>query len=250
MEGSNFLKNSQIIVLGICIALGTIFSSYIFSQSILKFKKFSTELISVTGSAEKKITSDLMVWKLDFSKRDSSMTQAYQQLQADSKTVKDYLISKGIKNDELILAPIQTSVIYRKNEKGNNTNEIEAYGLTQEMEVRSTDVSKITEVSRQATELINQGIDLVSCAPEYFYTKLAELKITMLHEATQDAKKRAEEIASSSGNKIGVIRTARMGVFQITPVNSYEISDWGTNDTTSLDKKVTAVVKADFAISS
>ena len=70
----------------------------------------------------------------------------------------------------------------------------------------------------------------------------------MLREATKDAKKRAEEIASSSGNKIGAIRSAKMGVFQITPVNSYDVSDWGNNDTTSLEKKVNAVVKADFAI--
>ena len=79
-------------------------------------------------------------------------------------------------------------------------------------------------------------------------TKLAELKIQILREATMDAKKRAEEIASSSGNKIGVIRTAKMGVFQITPVNSYDVSDYGSNDTSSLEKKVNAVVKADFSI--
>ncbi|MFA5160529.1 MAG: SIMPL domain-containing protein, partial [Candidatus Omnitrophota bacterium] len=42
--------------------------------------------------------------------------------------------------------------------------------------------------------------------------------------------------------------SAKMGVFQITPVNSTEISDWGMNDTTSLDKKVTAVVNASFSI--
>ncbi|MBI4970275.1 MAG: SIMPL domain-containing protein, partial [Candidatus Omnitrophica bacterium] len=79
-------------------------------------------------------------------------------------------------------------------------------------------------------------------------TGLGELKIEMLREATKDAKKRAEEIATSSGNKIGPIRSARMGVFQITPVNSYDTSDSGYNDTSSLEKRVTAVVKAEFAI--
>ncbi|MDD4879214.1 MAG: SIMPL domain-containing protein, partial [Candidatus Omnitrophica bacterium] len=43
-------------------------------------------------------------------------------------------------------------------------------------------------------------------------------------------------------------RSADMGVFQITPVNSTEVSDWGSNDTSSLEKKVFAVVHADFAI--
>ena len=44
------------------------------------------------------------------------------------------------------------------------------------------------------------------------------------------------------------MRSARMGVFQITPINSFEISDWGTNDTSSFEKKVTAVVNVTFSI--
>ncbi|MFA5340100.1 MAG: SIMPL domain-containing protein, partial [Candidatus Omnitrophota bacterium] len=70
----------------------------------------------------------------------------------------------------------------------------------------------------------------------------------MLGMASADAKKRAERIASASGNRVGRIRSADMGVFQITPVNSTEVSDWGSNDTSSLEKKVFAVVHADFAI--
>ena len=52
----------------------------------------------------------------------------------------------------------------------------------------------------------------------------------------------------ATGNKIGAIRSAKMGVFQITPVTSTDVSDWGVNDTTSLDKKVMAVVTVSFAI--
>ena len=60
--------------------------------------------------------------------------------------------------------------------------------------------------------------------------------------------KRAKNMVVSTGNRIGLMRSARMGVFQITPANSYEISSWGINDTSSLDKKVTAVVHVSFAI--
>ena len=120
--------------------------------------------------------------------------------------------------------------------------------LAQEIEIRSSDVVKITEVSRQATELIEKGLEVISQAPEYFYTKLPELKLAMLSDATENAKKRAESMAKASGNKIGSIRSARMGVFQITPVNSFDVSDYGMNDTTSLEKKVNAVVNVEFAI--
>ncbi len=249
MNENNFMRNSQIVVLGLCIALGTIVSTVIFSNGLMTIMKFKQEVISVTGSAEKKITSDYTVWKLNFLRRDPAMTVAFNKLKEDLKVVKAYLLEKGIPENEMTLSPVTTEILYKKTEKeGKDTNEIEGYRLSRTVEVRSYDVDKTTRVSREATELIDQGIELISNAPEYFYTKLAELKIEMLREATKDAKTRAGEIAFSSGNKIGVIRSAKMGVFQITPVNSYDVSDYGSNDTSSLEKKVNAVVKADFAI--
>ena len=114
------------------------------------------------------------------------------------------------------------------------------------MEIKSGDVDKIARVSRESTELIDQGILFVSSAPEYFYVKLDELKIEMLAKATANAKQRAESMARATGNKIGFMRSAKMGVFQITPVTSTDVTDWGVNDTTSLDKKVMAVVTVSF----
>ncbi len=242
------LKNVQIVVLGICIALGTIISTVILSEGLIKFKKASAEVINVTGSAEKKITSNYIVWTAGFLVRESQMKAAFTKVKEDIGKVKSYLISKGIKEEEIIIPQVTTEVIYKKNDKGNATNEIQAYLLTQGIEVRSYDVQKITAVSRESTELIDQDIQFISYAPQYFYTKLAELKLEMLAAASADAKKRAGQIASSTGNKIGRIRSANMGVFQITPVNSTEVSAWGENDTTSLEKKVFAVVHADFAI--
>lgn len=249
MEGIKFLRSTQIIILGICFVVATITSTMILSKGLLQMKKFSEQIIRVTGSAEKNIISDTIVWRLNFSRRDVKMVTAFNLLKEDLSTVKNYLLVKGVKEGEIIVTPVSTEVLYKKNEKGNDTNEIEGYILAQEIEIRSSDVMRITEVSRQATELIEKGLEIISQTPDYFYTKLPELKLTMLSEATDNAKKRAESMAKASGNKIGRIRSARMGVFQITPVNSYDVSDWGMNDTTSLEKKVNAVVNVEFAIS-
>ncbi len=248
METKISLKDSQIVILGILICTAVIASSCIFSQGFLKVKKFSSEVISVTGSAEKKIVSDSIVWRMSFSRRDAVMTEAYKFLEEDRKQVEDYLLRRGISSGEISLEPVRTEVLNVKNEKGMDTNQIEAYRLSQEIWVSSKDVLKVSDISRSVTELIPLGIELISNSPEYFYTRLGELKVEMLREASKDARKRADEIASSTGNQISVVRSAKMGVFQITPANSYEISDWGTNDTSSYEKKVTAVVKADFAI--
>ncbi|MBU0605613.1 MAG: SIMPL domain-containing protein [Candidatus Omnitrophica bacterium] len=248
MGEGNFLKNSQIIVLGICIAVATIVSSVILSGGFLKVMKFTREQISVTGSATKEIKSDFIVWKGTFSRRDVALKTAYEALRSDLKKVKQYLASKGVDQKEIIISPVMTITLYAKNEKGYDTNDIQGYRVGQEVEIRSKDVDKIAQVSRESTELIDQGIEFESPAPEYFYVNLDELKIEMLAKATENAKQRAESMVKATGNKIGFMRNARMGVFQITPVTSTDVSDWGINDTTSLDKKVMAVVTVSFAI--
>jgi len=248
MEGGNFLKNSQIIILGICIAAATIVSSMILSGGVLKVMKFTREQISVTGSATEEIRSDYIIWKGNFSRRDTSLKAAYASLKSDLEKIKSYLKSKGVAETDINISSVATTTVYKKNEKGNDTNDIQYYLLYQSIEIRSNDVEKITNVSREVTELIDQGIELESQAPEYFYMKLDELKIKMLAKASENAKLRAENMVKAAGNRIGLMRSARMGVFQITPVTSTEVSDWGVNDTASLEKKVTAVVSANFAI--
>ncbi|MCX5715487.1 MAG: SIMPL domain-containing protein [Candidatus Omnitrophica bacterium] len=248
MESGGFLKNSQIIVLGVCIAVATIVSSVILSGGFLKVMKFTRENINVTGSATKEIKSDYIVWKATFSRREPDMAAAYKKIKEDLEKAKQYLVSKGVNEKEVIISQITTTTIYKKNEKGNDTNDIQGYRLFQGIEIRSNDVDKIDRVSRESTELIDQGVEFESDAPQYFYTKIDQLKIEMLALATANAKERAQSMVRAAGNKIGLMRSARMGVFQITPVTSTDVSDYGENDTTSLDKKVMAVVSVSFAI--
>lgn len=248
MEGGRILRDSQIIILGVCIAVATIVASIIFSSGALKIMKFTREQISVTGSATKQITSDYVIWSGNFSRREKDLKTAYKTLKEDLDKVKQYLAAKGIDPKEVIVSQVSTTTIYKKNDKGNDTNEIQWYCLNQSVEIRSKDVAKVTAVSRESTELIEQGVEFFSGSPEYFYTKLDELKLEMLAKASENAKQRAENMVKAAGNKIGFMRSAKMGVFQITPVTSTDVSDWGMNDTTSLDKKVMSVVTASFSI--
>lgn len=248
MESGGFLKNSQIIVLGICIAAATIVSSVILSGGFMKVMKFTREQISVTGSATKEIRSDYAVWTGSITRREADLKAAYRSLSEDLDKTKAYLVGRGVNESDLIISQIMTETIYKKNEKGNDTNDIEGYKLTRNIEIRLKDVDKITEISRESTKLIELGIQFDSMAPSYFYTKLDELKLEMLAKATENAKLRAANMANATGNRIGLMRQAKMGVFQITPVTSTDVSDWGENDTTSVDKKVMAVVTVSFAI--
>lgn len=210
--------------------------------------KNGEQVITVTGSARKRIKSDLVVWRAGVSYQAPQLSDAYKALSDNVPKVKQYLISKGVAENQITISSISSTTMHAKNSNGEETGEITGYSLRQELMVRSTDVDKVEKLAREATELINQGILLESSPPEYLYTKLGDLKIEMLAEAAKDAKVRAQQIASSTGSSIGSVRTARMGVMQITPADSNDVSDSGMNDTSSLEKDITAVVNVGFAV--
>ena len=232
---------------GAFLALGLIVSSMILGWSYTS-KKSGEEAVTVTGSARKRIKSDLVVWSAGVSAQGAKLADAYAQLSANIPRIKQYLASKGIADNQMTISSISSTTQYVRDTNGNETSEVAGYTLRQEIEVRSGEVDRIAQIAREATELINQGILLESSPPKYYYTALGDLKVEMLGEAAKDAKTRAERIAASTGNSIGTLRSARMGVMQITAADSQDVSDSGISDTSSIDKDVTAVVNISFAV--
>lgn len=241
-EGNSYWFNT-----GVAIAIGLVLSSAIFGWFFAKSKK-GDDAITVTGSAKKRIKSDLVVWSAGVSSESAQLSDAYKQLSENVPRIKSYLVSKGIPEDQMTVSSITTTTLKKQDANGNETSEITGYSLRQSIDVRSTEVEKIAKIAREATELINQGILIESNPPQYYYTQIGDLKIEMLGEAAKDAKIRAEKIAASTGNSIGAVKSARMGVLQITAADSTEVSDSGIYSTETIDKDMTAVVNVSFAV--
>lgn len=235
------------VIVAVILAAALIAASLIVTQGFVKVKA-SQNTLSVKGSAKKEIKSDFAVWTGSFSVQSSQLSEAYSMLTGDAAKVKKYLVDSGIPEKSIVFSAISTSTYNEILPNGVYSNKIEGYRLFQSIEIKSADIDKITELSRESTELINQGVEFQSIPPQYFYTKLADLKIEMIELAAKDAQLRAEKLLAVTGSKPGKLRAARLGVFQITPPFSNEVSDYGINDTSSIDKEITAVVSCDFEI--
>ena len=231
------------LVLAIALVVSTTIGGWFFVKG-----KRGDQTITVTGSARKRIRSDLVIWRSAVTYQAPVLSEAYRSLSESVPKVKAYLISKGIAENQITISSISSQTLHERTSEGTETSAITGYSLRQELSVRSNEVDKISQIAREATELINQGILIESMAPEYLYTQLGSLKIEMLSEAAKDAKVRAEQIAQSTGSSIGSVRSARMGVLQITPADSNEVSGEGMNDTSSVEKDITAVVNIGFAV--
>jgi len=210
----------------------------------------SRATITVTGSAKKTIRADLAVWRGSFHAQSPRIEDAYAELEASARRVRAYLVGKGFADSALVFSQVQTQTQFRRSREGMELSggAPEGYRLVQTVEVRSRDVERLERLARESTELIRQGVRFESYPPEYLVTRLADLKVEMLAAATRDAKARASEMARNAGSKVGRLRSARMGVFQVTPANSTMVTDYGINDTSSIEKDITSVVSVSFEI--
>lgn len=237
------LEKFQLLISLSIIALGIVISSLIFAS-----KMQLNENITATGSAYKIVKSDTAKLGFSINARKPSQKEAYSALKKQLPEVIKYLEEKGIKKENIDTKSMNGYNIYRQNEKGYSTSEIIAYEASQVLEITSDNVLKIKDISIDIQNLIDKGIRIDVFSPEYFYSDLASIKVDLLKEATKDAKQRAQSMLEATSAHVGKVKSMRMGVFQITPINSTMVSDMGINDTSSIDKKVTAVANVVFKV--
>lgn len=232
---------------GIVVGLSIIIAAAIFSLAFYASRS-QEDTLSVTGSAKKPVISDTVKWTGSFSRTvpQSDLKVGYDQMDRDLNIVRKFFMDQGITEKEYGVSPITISQPYESNYQVEE--ETEEYVLKQNIEVQSQNVDKITALAKSLQPLINQGVFFATEGVEYYYSKLPELRIELLGEAVKDAQVRAEEIAKNSGRSVGNIQSAGMGVVQVLSPNSVEVSDYGTYDTSSIEKEVMVTVKASFTL--
>jgi hypothetical protein len=237
----------------VIVCVSVILCVSIFSVGIITLKKAQNDYIVVTGSATKSFIADLIVWRGFFSKKAATSKEAYEKLSIDTAAVKHYLVNSGVHEDSIIFPSIEMSenYDYEYNQDGRITKTVFAgYTLTQRVAIKSGEVDKIEQISRDITELIDLGVEFFSMPPEYYYTKLDELKLDLIAKSAENTKMRAETIVKESGAKLSKLRSASLGVFQITPENSStdNYSYDGTYDVSSKNKTAFITTRLEYLL--
>ncbi len=236
------------------IALAIVLSAAILG-SAYKYKYVSTETISTTGLSEKEFSSDLVVWSAEFSTKAMDRKEAFNNLKIDQTKIKKYLVTKGISEAEIIFSSINVEAItksirnYKNNGDYSEESVFDGYKLTQSFNIESKSLDIIEKTAREITQLLEEGINIEPSVPNYYYTKLEDLKITLIANATENATSRAKNIAVKGNSTLGSLKNASMGVFQITGKTSSEEFSWGgVYNTTDRNKKASITVKLEFGI--
>ncbi len=222
-------------------------------SSFVGYKQNAGGGISATGSATRDFSSDLIVWRGSFSAYGQSTTAAYEIIKKDAGIIEEYLISHNVPRESIVFSSVYISPDHRQIYNNNGIyvgSELIGYSLNQGLTIQSTDVDKIEVISRDITELIGAGVNFSSEAPEYYYTKLGELKLELIDSATKDARARIDIMADQSGGKVDKLLSAALGTFQITAQNSAidSYTAGGTFNTWSREKTMFISVKLHYAL--
>ncbi len=235
------------VLAGVFLAAGIAFASLVLAGAWTRISE--SQLISVTGSARRSVRSDLVIWRSSYQVEAPTLLAAHQRLREDFAKVQRFLTERSLR--EVAVGPVQIREVTERvtlRDGAESTTRRVGYRLSQVVEVRSLEVDRVPGLATESAELLEQGVTFVSDSMEFIYTKAGEAKVEMMAEATKDARARANQIAENGGRAIRGLREARMGVIQINPLHSTATSWEGNNDTTALEKTITATVSASFSL--
>ncbi len=228
------------LLVGIALILSTLIGAYTFYQ----IRSFDNTL-TVTGSASKAVTADHVKWVGSINRvvKVTGLKAGYAELASDLVSVKTFLKNNQITDNQIVISPVFMDQNYDQPQGAERS-----YTLRQTIEINSDNVNAIAEVAKNINPLIEKGVIFSTQSVEYTYSKLPEERVALLTDAIIDAKARASKLAQSSGKKVGQLKSASSGVVQVLSANSLDVSDYGSYDTSKVEKNIMLTVKASFTL--
>jgi hypothetical protein len=212
----------------------------------------SDNTISVTGSAKERVSSDIGKFTGSWTRTTTkySIASGYTELSVDLGKVKTFLKSQDIEDEEISIEPSTSYTEYDYDDRGNRVMSSERVVLRQSIAITSSDLDKIKKIADNIPELIKRGVFFEAGMPQYLYSseKLSAIRVTLMSKAITDAKNRADAIAEATGAKVRKLANASSGVVQLLRPDSVDVEDYGSYDTSTIQKDVMITVRANFEL--
>ncbi|MFN3703138.1 SIMPL domain-containing protein [Thermomonas sp.] len=206
---------SRPVLAAIVIALGLAGAGWLAANGMARLRT-ADRFVTVKGSAEKIVNADLVVWPLAQSVGGNDLTAVQAQLEANTRTIRDFLIQAGFGDGEIVLSPPRLEDRWAYAFGDNRPPERFRYSNT--VTLRTARVQEALAALRRSGDIVARGVMLNTeegGGPQFDYTQLNAIKPALIAEATANARKSAEQFAKDSGARLGGIRTANQGVVSI-----------------------------------
>jgi uncharacterized protein len=203
-------RNRIILIAVGILAVAIMLGGYLLGDG-LKRARHADRSVTVRGLAERDVTADLATWNLLYTEQGTQLAAVQGAIEQDGRTIASFLRAQGFSDQEVSDGGVSVNQYYDSSRGEQNIT------VRRRIQVRTNDVTKAGQAFARQFELIRDGVAIEEGSQMvYSFTKLNDVKPEMIAEATQDARRGAQQFAEDSGAGVGGIRSATQGYFTIT----------------------------------
>ncbi len=242
-------ENSKTILLAATIlSVGLVLGAF-FLGNQTKMIGSGRATVTVKGLAEKPIKADYAEWQISTSARGKTFAEALQNLRKEKTVTDQFLKKQGFSTQVRKDANEEVSPYYIEKEVGDRTiREQDGFGASQAIIITTKDLAMIGKAHAAVLDYMAGGANISYGSPQYLVSTLEEIKMSLISDATENARARAKEFIKHGDTQLGSMRSASQGSFYILPdsANSEASEYGGTYDKTTVDKIARVVVTIEF----
>ncbi len=243
VQGESRGNLKLILIAAAILAVGIVAGGYLLGDG-LKRAHLADRAVTMRGLAERNVTADLATWTIGFTAQGEELGAVQAESDRDAATVLAFFRQAGFPAEAVTDAGGAVNQYYDTNRQANNVT------VTRRIQLRTNDVMRARQAYARQFELIRGGVAIQEgSSVQYSFTKLNSVKPAMIAQATQDARRAAEQFARDSGTGVGGIRSATQGYFSIGARDGDVAEEGGGGGNDSPFQKVRVVTTIQFYLS-
>ena len=241
------LQDSRVVLLGAVaiFAIGLTTSGYALGDGLRRSKMAEHRSVTVRGVSERDVTADLATWSVSFSHRGPDLGSVQKSVDDQARSVRAFFQRAGFRPEDITDADVSLGHEQPTDNDGKPVGP-RLLVVSRSIQLRTTDVMKARVAYTRQAELLRDGVEMSSSGVNYTFTRLNELKPKMIAEATQNARRSADQFARDSGTSVGRIKTASQGYFSVGARDGEDCDDCGSSGGSSPFQKVRVVTTIDY----
>ncbi len=223
-------------------SIGFLLGMIVLGSSIfysVKYYRSFDRYVEVKGLAEETVMADHASWQINIGYSSDNLKDLYKNIDQQQNMIISFLHNKGLSDNEIQKQTI--SITDNSNNSYNNNNSLKKYSANSSITVNTNKIDNLKEANSNINKLVDSDVLITSTYASYLYTKLNDIKASMINKALINAKITASQFAKETNGNLGSIKNASQGLFTITA------PDGNMNDS-SIQKKVRVVTSVQFFI--
>lgn len=236
--------SSAIIILGLLLAIGMASAAFILGVQA-KRAVAGQQSITVKGLAEKPIQADSATWTLGIATTDAQQRGALEKLVTERKVLEAFLVKQGLPKETWEWQVESIGDHYEEIFIKDTPRQVKkGFDAFQSVTVSTKDLAKVTAANQAVLQLRAENHPITAQPPSYLVTGLEQVKMSLIADATKNARARATEFVKQDGVKVGVMKSANQGAFYILAKGGEAGDDsyGGVYDKSTIDKMARVVV--------